>query len=198
MNQPNDKQIAETKFLRLMSRPVKKNLTGGRETVQSEDQTEEVSYWDFVQRKNSTGVVAVVARTASDEVILVEQFRPPLEASVIELPAGLVGDVEGELDESFESAARRELLEETGYSARIMTEVARGPTSAGLTDEIISLFLASDLTKQNAGGGDSSEEIIVHLVPLSNLDNWIDCAEKSGKLIDIKLWTGIHFLNKNI
>ena len=72
-------------------------------------------HWEFVERANSTGVVAVLAVTPDDKILLVEQFRPPVEASVIEIPAGLAGDIAGEEDEDFSRAAVRELAEESGY-----------------------------------------------------------------------------------
>ena len=71
--------------------------------------------WEFATRVGSTGVVAIIACTDDDEVLLVEQFRPPVGRNVVEIPAGLAGDITGSESEAFEEAARRELLEETGY-----------------------------------------------------------------------------------
>ena len=95
--------------------------------------------WEFVERTNATDIVAVIAVTPQDELILVEQFRPPVNARVIELPAGLVGDVDG--DDSIEEAGRRELLEETGFSAGRVRRVFQGPISAGLSTEILTIVL---------------------------------------------------------
>ncbi|HUV39721.1 MAG TPA: NUDIX hydrolase, partial [Planctomycetota bacterium] len=67
--------------------------------------------WEHVERIGVSGIVALVAVTASDEIVLVEQYRPALDRRVIELPAGLVGDRPGEEHEDLETAARRELLE---------------------------------------------------------------------------------------
>ncbi|MEC8160118.1 MAG: NUDIX hydrolase, partial [Planctomycetota bacterium] len=91
--------------------------------------------WSYVQRCQATGVVTVIPRS-SKGIVFVEQFRPPVQASVIEFPAGLAGDIEGKRNESLEAAARRELLEETGFEAQNMTEIFTGPSSAGLTDEL--------------------------------------------------------------
>src|SRR4051812_22417920 len=77
--------------------------------------------WEFVERKKVSGIVGIVAVTDDGKLILVEQFRPPVNKRVIEIPAGLAGDVAGREEESLETAARRELLEETGYEAREMT-----------------------------------------------------------------------------
>src|SRR5512141_1278438 len=70
--------------------------------------------WEFVERKNITGIGILVALTEEGGVLIVEQWREPVESRVLELPAGLFGD-EGE--EEPEAAANRELVEETGYSA---------------------------------------------------------------------------------
>ncbi|MDA0807449.1 MAG: NUDIX hydrolase [Planctomycetota bacterium] len=143
--------------------------------------------WEFASRVGSTGVVAIIACTDDDEILLVEQFRPPVGKIVIEIPAGLVGDITGSESEAFEEAARRELLEETGYSAANMQELQTGPSSAGLTDELITFFKATGLTKEHDGGGDDSESITVHKIPRAELRDWLTQQAASGKLIDPKI-----------
>src|SRR6476660_4648772 len=91
--------------------------------------------WEYVSRKKITGIVGIIPVTDDGKLILIEQFRMPVGKTVIELPAGLAGDVEGEENEPLVNAARRELLEETGYEAKEMIEVAAGTPSAGLCDE---------------------------------------------------------------
>src|SRR5690242_380371 len=103
--------------------------------------------WEFVTRKHLRGIVGIVAVNDQGRMLLVEQWRPPLMRHVIELPAGLAGDVAGHEGEDLETAARRELLEETGYEAETMEELADGTVSAGITDEIITLFRATGLRK---------------------------------------------------
>jgi len=152
--------------------------------------------WEYATRATSTGVVAIVAVTDEDQVVLVEQYRPPVDASVIEIPAGLAGDVAGAESEAFAEAARRELLEETGYSAASMRRLMAGPSSAGLSDEIITFFEASGLQKTEAGGGDDSESIVVHEVPRAELRNWLADQEAGGKLIDPKIGTGLWMAGK--
>src|SRR5437868_5276351 len=82
--------------------------------------------WEFAHRPNITGIVGIVAVTDDGKLILVEQFRPPVNTAVIELPAGLAGDVAGADDEPLAAAARRELLEETGFDAAEMEELCHG------------------------------------------------------------------------
>ena len=74
--------------------------------------------WEYVERRAVTGAVAILAITENQEIILVEQFRPPVGCQVIELPAGLAGDIKSEEQETLAQAAARELLEETGYEAK--------------------------------------------------------------------------------
>jgi ADP-ribose pyrophosphatase len=144
--------------------------------------------WEFVTRKTGRPAVGIVAVTDDDRVVLVEQFRPPVGANVIELPAGLAGDIAGAEQEPLVVAAQRELLEETGYAADRWTELGNGYSSPGLTDESIAFFLAEGLRRTGPGGGDGSESIELHEVPLSHLVAWL--AERDAK-IDIKLFAGV-------
>ena len=70
--------------------------------------------WEYVRRVNASGAVMIVAVTKEGELLLVEEYRVPLHARTVGLPAGISGD-EGE--ESTLQSARRELEEETGYRA---------------------------------------------------------------------------------
>jgi len=76
-----------------------------------------VGNWEFADRPAISGIVAIAAVTPEGEALFVEQFRPPVGKLVIELPAGLAGDVSGSEKEELAEAAKRELLEETGYEA---------------------------------------------------------------------------------
>lgn len=152
--------------------------------------------WEYATRTGSTGVVAIVAITDQDRVLLIEQFRPPVDRFVIEIPAGLAGDVAGSESEDFAEAARRELLEETGYQAATIKKLQTGPPSAGLTDELITFFEAKGLTKVNEGGGDESESIVVHEIPRSSLRDWLSQQAAAGKLIDPKIAAGLWMVGK--
>jgi ADP-ribose pyrophosphatase len=146
--------------------------------------------WEFAQRINITGIVGMLAYTRQDEVVLVEQFRPPLASRVIEIPAGLVGDLSENRDEPMLEAARRELLEETGYQADTWDLLGESvAVSAGTTSETISLYRATDLRKVHDGGGDDSEDIDVHVVALERLQEWLDRQKRRGDvLIDVKVY----------
>ncbi|HKX99272.1 MAG TPA: NUDIX hydrolase, partial [Steroidobacteraceae bacterium] len=73
--------------------------------------------WYFVRRPALMGAVILVAVTDQNRLLFVQQQRPPLGTACIELPAGLAGDEAVCAGEHREVAARRELLEETGYHA---------------------------------------------------------------------------------
>ena len=152
--------------------------------------------WEFVERDHGTGVVAVLAITDAREIILVEQFRPAMDRRIIELPAGLAGDADSARNEALAAAARRELLEETGYEATEMDLLTEGPSSAGLTTEMISLFRAHGLRKVSDGGGVEGEKIVVHLVPMARLDDWIAGKRAEACAIDYKIYAALFFENR--
>lgn len=152
--------------------------------------------WEFVRRTNTTGVVAIIPVTDDGKIVLVEQFRAAVRTNVIELPAGLVGDIPGEEHEALAIAAERELVEETGYEARTMWLVANGPPSAGMSDEVVAIYLATGLTKVHAGGGDATENIVVHEIPLHEVAAWLEAAAERGGLIDPKVYVGLYFAGR--
>jgi ADP-ribose pyrophosphatase len=150
--------------------------------------------WEWAERRGISGVVAIIALTPDNEVLLVEQFRPPVQARVIELPAGLAGDIAGAEDEDLSDAALRELEEETGFTAAQIRKIGRGPISAGLTDELLTFFEARSLRRIGPGGGDASEDIVVHLVPADEVHHWLIAQQEAGTLVDPKVYAGLYWL----
>jgi len=138
--------------------------------------------WEFVERKKGKEAVAVIAETEDGELILTEQFRRPVNARVIDFPAGLVED------DGPEATAKKELEEETGYTCDSVELLAKGPTSPGITSEIVSIYRAHGVRRVGDGGGVDSEQITVHRVPLQEVHAWL---EKQNALIDLKV--GIYF-----
>ena len=149
--------------------------------------------WEFVQRTNITGIVVIVAVTNEEKLLIVEQYRAPVAARVLELPAGLAGDITGQEDEGLALAAQRELVEETGFVAQKMERLLEGPISAGLSDEVITLFRATGLRQVGPGGGDSNEDITVHEVPLDCAAQWLREANARGVLVDPKVLAGLYY-----
>ena len=152
-----------------------------------------VGSWEYCERVNNTGAVMVFACTPENKVLLVEEFRPPIGRRCLCFPAGLSGD---EGPESDAAAARRELLEETGYEAEEVQFLFRGPSSPGLTSESLSFFLARGLRRVAAGGGVEGENISVREVPLDNIDAWLAAQVEQGIALDPRIYTGIYFLKQ--
>ena len=150
--------------------------------------------WEYSERTHPGGLAAIViAVTPEDKVLFVEQFRIPLQARTIEMPAGLVGDVDS--GESIEQSAIRELEEETGWTAEHAQVLMIGPTSSGASSEKIAFVRASGLRKVGAGGGDPSEDITVHEVPRSGAAAWLAGKLGQGYELDAKLWAGLWMID---
>ena len=150
--------------------------------------------WEYVRRTSAGGAVIIVALTAANRVLLVEQARPPIGTRCIEFPAGLVGDRDEFVGESLAVAAERELLEETGYAAENMEYLTHGPPSPGMSTESVTFFRASGLRKVGPGGGDETEEIELHEVPLDGLAAFLADAQRRGLEVDPKIYVGLYFL----
>ena len=141
--------------------------------------------WEYAERKSAREAVAVIAVTDDGSVILTEQYRRAVDARVIDWPAGLVEK------HSAEETARVELEEETGYTCASVELLAKGPSSPGITSEVISFYRAKSVSKQGDGGGVEGEDITVHVVPLDEMRQWL---EKREAMIDLKVWGGLYFL----
>ena len=140
--------------------------------------------WEYVGRARSIHAAVILAMIEGD-VLLVEQYRVPLGGPCLELPAGLVGDET--FGEAIESAATRELEEETGYRAGRVEIIGRFASSPGMVSETFTLVRAHGLKKVGDGGGDGHENIIVHRVPLDMVTNFVDQKRAEGAAIDVKM-----------
>jgi ADP-ribose pyrophosphatase len=151
-------------------------------------------HWEYADRVGATGAAIILAVTPEDKILLVEQYRIPVHARTVELPAGITGD-SGETESDAE-AAKRELLEETGWEAGKIEALMTGPSSSGLTSETVTIFLATDLKRIHAGGGIENEKITVHEIALRDLDQWLAGKRAEGCLIEPKLYAGLYFLSR--
>ena len=140
--------------------------------------------WEFVSRTRGVGAAVMLAVDAG-KVILVEQYRVPIGARCVELPAGLVGDEQE--GEAVETAAIRELEEETGYRAARMVDLGRFHASPGMSSEGFTLLRAEGLERVGEGGGVAGEDIAVHLVPLEEVAAFIEAKRAEGAAVDVKL-----------
>jgi ADP-ribose pyrophosphatase len=140
--------------------------------------------WEYVSR--SRGISAAVILAVHDgAVVLVEQFRVPLGRTCLELPAGLIGDDSS--GEAPELAAARELEEETGFRAGRLDNLGQFYSSPGMVSESFHLMRAHDLERVHQGGGVEDENIIVHVVPLADLERFVADKRAQGCGIDVKL-----------
>ena len=145
--------------------------------------------WEYVEHRTAPEAAMIVAITARDEIVLAEEFRPPMDAPVVSLPAGLIGD---EGPEDAQSAARRELLEETGHAAPRLEFLARGPGSAGQSSEMVTFFLARPAARVADQAAHDTGKIRVHVVPIAELPAWAAAREAEGAVIDPKIWAGLY------
>jgi ADP-ribose pyrophosphatase len=152
--------------------------------------------WEYVDRTNATGAAIIAAVTGDRKLLLVEQYRIPVHARTIELPAGIIGDESGGGDEAHIDAARRELIEETGYDAEHIVPLTRGAACSGAVSETVTLFRATQLRRVGAGGGVAHEDITVHEVPLEGVDEWLEAKAGSGLLVDPKVYAGLYFIGR--
>ena len=161
-----------------MSAPIETVWQGKYITVRKE------GTWEYVGRARNIRA-AVILAIEDDHVLLVEQYRVPLKANCIELPAGLVGDETA--GESIEDAANRELEEETGYSAAHIEVVGDFASSPGMVSETFTLVKAHGLTHISDGGGVEGENITVHRVALDDVASFVAGKRAMGCVIDVKL-----------
>lgn len=131
------------------------------------------------------GAVAIVALTEANEVILVRQWRHAIGRSLLEIPAGTREEGEPEAE-----TARRELLEETGYRAGELTQIARFLTSAGYSNEEMTIFFATGCVPEHREIGED-ERTDVLLVPSSEISRLVSGTEL---LDDAKSLVGLLWL----
>ena len=144
--------------------------------------------WEYVSRARNIAAAVIVAIDRDEEgdhVLLVEQYRVPLDRICLELPAGLIGDeTEGE---AVEIAAARELEEETGYRPARMTDLGLYYSSPGMVSEAFTLLRAEGLEKVSEGGGVEGENIVVHRVRLDGIADFVAAKREEGFAIDVRL-----------
>lgn len=122
------------------------------------------------------GAVAVIAINSSNQVLMIRQYRHPVGEFLWEIPAGLL-DVAGE---SHEMAARRELLEETGYLAQSLEPLIEFFTTPGGSSEKISIYLARDLALSQDRPAVVGEEADM-------LVDWVDFDEALAAVLSSRI-----------
>lgn len=124
------------------------------------------------------GAVAIIALDGEGDVLLVRQYRTALERVTLEIPAGKLQEGEDPL-----ACAERELAEETGYKAGNMEYLAPIAVAAGYSDEVIHLYMATDLVPGDAHP-DEDEFVVSEWVPLETLiDSVLDQRVEDSKTV---------------
>lgn len=129
------------------------------------------------------GAVVIIPKLARDRYLLIRQFRFAARDWLWEFPAGGL-----EPGESRRQAAKRELIEETGYAPRRLKKLVEFYPTPGISGERMYLFLAEDLYPAE-GKPDEDEEIESKLFSLSQIERMI----RSGKIIDAKTILGFFY-----
>lgn len=123
------------------------------------------------------GATAVLAQLPDDRFVLVEQYRKPVEREMLEIVAGVLDP-----GERPDRCARRELTEETGYSARTLTKLAVMHPSPGYTTEVLHLFYARLGAKQGRRQLDEDERVKVRYLTAGQIERLM----KKGRVADGK------------
>ncbi len=125
--------------------------------------------------------VAIIAIDANDNVLLVKQFRTPVEKELLEIPAGGI-----EPDEDPVTTVRREMREETGYLPRKVERLGGFYSAPGYCTEYLHLYLATELTPSQLYAEDT-ESIRLVRVPITKIPGLI----ASGSICDAKSIAGL-------
>ena len=155
-----------------------------------EDEEKKIRKWEAIHRKQQINAVAVVAQLKpSNRYILIRQFRPPTKSYILEFPAGLV-----DLDEDIHTAAKRELLEETGYFGEIEKQSPKLFSSPGITSETISYVNVSVdenyyKNKSPVPNQEPGEFITVFLKHAKEIKEFFISESEQGVMFDAKLYT---------
>jgi ADP-ribose pyrophosphatase len=148
--------------------------------------------WEYAARVQAMGAAVILAVTDDRQIVLVEQPRRAFKARTIELPAGLIGDTSA--TDTAHEAARRELEEETGYTATSLENLGDFATSPGMSSEMFTLFRAHGLRRIGPGGGVAGEDITPHVVPLDVIPDFLASQRAQGRVIDCRLTMALALL----
>lgn len=136
------------------------------------------------------GAVGIIPITADDRLIVVEQYRKPLERSIVEIPAGKL-----EPGEEPVVTAVRELEEETGYGANDFTYLQTIATSPGFADEVIHLYIAKDLYKiEQPASPDEDEFVELMEISLEEAEEMM----QDGRIYDAKTVIAVMWMRQNM
>lgn len=147
--------------------------------------------WEVAERQGGVRAVMIVATMTTGELVLVRQYRAPVEAEVVELAAGLVDAGETPVE-----AAERELGEECGLTADTVTELFEAPSSPGMSSERILFVRARGCRRTGPGGGIPGEEqITTILLPPSRVLGYLRSLRETGVQFDARVLAALALLD---
>jgi 8-oxo-dGTP pyrophosphatase MutT (NUDIX family) len=141
--------------------------------------------WEFITREGTTGSVCILAINPGPptSIVLVKQFRPPIQASILEFPAGLI-----EPGHSKEETALKELREETGCVGTVLSQGPSVFNSPGMSDESTACVIVKVAEKHEQATEDDEDIEVVEL-ELKDLKQQLITLEAGGLHMDAKLWS---------
>jgi 8-oxo-dGTP pyrophosphatase MutT (NUDIX family) len=146
---------------------------------------------DVIRSPGAVGVVPLLFEDGAPTVVLVRQYRGPLDRYVLEIPAGM-RDI---ADEPPETTAERELIEEAGFSAGRLEYLTEFFTSAGMTDSVLHVYLATDLVPmQRDLHGPEETHMDVLRLPLADA---VDMVVR-GEIHDAKTVIGLLLVDRRL
>jgi ADP-ribose pyrophosphatase len=122
------------------------------------------------------GGVVIACKPSADEILLIKQYRYPVDGDLVELPAGVLNPGEDRL-----AAAKRELAEETGFQAEHWTQLTAMYSAPGFCNELLTCYLATDISWVGKNL-DEDEETDVIKMSLAEAWQWV----MDGKVQDAK------------
>jgi ADP-ribose pyrophosphatase len=140
--------------------------------------------WEYASRARDIRAVVILAEH-DGKLILVDQPRVGPDCRCVELPAGLVGDIDP--DATIEATAIKELEEETGFTAERVERLGDFYSSPGMLAEAFTLVRVHGVRQIGEGGGDDNEDINVHLVARADIPNFLEQKRAEGFGMDVKL-----------
>jgi len=155
---------------------------------------EQIEDYEVITRKNIDNIITVLPITKDNKIVVIEEFRIPINDTVIWSPAWLCD----KQWETIEDAARRELYEETWYKPWKMIPAFRTPTSSGMTDEVIDCYIATECEKvTDILTLDNAEDIRVMEIDMRNFNDFIMNYIARWWLVDSKMLGMIWYYNDN-
>ncbi|MEM1347009.1 MAG: NUDIX hydrolase [Myxococcota bacterium] len=134
--------------------------------------------------------VNVIAVTPDEQIVLVRQYRHGTDSITLEIPGGCVDE-----GEEPEDAARRELLEETGYSAERFEDIGRISANPAFLNNYCTTFVAHDAVRIGAQRPDEHEELAIELYPLAELHRLVRDGEIHHGIV---VCAAYHLLTKSL